>query len=70
MGIAAVTVLVTACAAPGKVGKPRDQMSQREKDSAIAESGLPGAGVVKKALKMSDAEARHQAEIDSASNEN
>lgn len=60
----------SACAAPGKVDKPRDQMTQREKDSAIAVSGLPGSGVVGKAIRMSDQEARHQAQIDSASNEN
>lgn len=70
IGIAAVTVLVTACAAPVKVDKPRDQMSQREKDSAIAASGLPGSGVVKKALRMSDQQAREQAALDSASKEN
>ena len=45
-------------------------MTQREKDSVVAESGLPGAGVVKKALSMSDAEARQQAELDSAAKEN
>jgi hypothetical protein len=61
---------VGACAAPGKVDKPRDQMSQREKDSAIAVSGLPGAGVVGKAIKMADQEAVRQAAFDSASKEN
>ena len=59
-----------ACAAPGKVDKPRAQMTDREKDSAIAVSGLPGSGVVGKAMKMADQEAVRQAAFDSASKEN
>lgn len=70
IGIAAAVLCVTACAAPAKVDKPRDQMSQREKDSVVATSGLPGSGVVKRALSMSDAQARQQAALDSASKEN
>jgi hypothetical protein len=58
------------CAAPAKVDKLRDQMSQREKDSAIAASGLPGSGVVGKAMKMADQESVRQAAFDSASKEN
>ncbi|HZK78685.1 MAG TPA: hypothetical protein VFC35_07245 [Gemmatimonadaceae bacterium] len=68
--IAALLLCVSACAAPAKVDKPRDQMSQREKDSSIAASSLPGSGVVKRALAMSDAQARQQAALDSASEEN
>jgi hypothetical protein len=68
--IAAVALCVSACAAPSKAHRSRAQMTQREKDSVVAESGLPGAGVVKKALSMSDAEARQQAELDSAAKEN
>lgn len=68
--ISALALGASACAAPAKVDKPRDQMTQREKDSAIAASGLPGSGVVAKAIRMSDAEARRQAAFDSASKEN
>lgn len=69
--VIAVAVLVaSACAAPVKVEKPRDEMSQREKDSVLAASGLPGSGVVKKAMAMSDAQARQQAAADSAGREN
>jgi hypothetical protein len=42
-------------------------MTQRERDSTVAESGLPGAGVVKRAMSVSDAGARRAAEYDSAS---
>ena len=68
--IAAVMLCAAACAAPVKVDKPRDEMSQREKDSVLAASSLPGAGVVKKAMAMSDAEAVRQAAADSAGKEN
>ncbi len=68
--LTAAALFVSACAAPVKVDKPRDEMSQREKDSVLAESGLPGAGVVKKAIAMSDEQHRQQAAQDSASKEN
>lgn len=70
LGIAAAVLCVAGCAAPAKVRKPRDQMTQREKDSTVAASALPGSGVVKKAISMADAEARQQAAFDSAAKEN
>lgn len=66
----ATVVCTAACAAPVKVDKPRKEMSQREKDSVLAASSLPGSGVVKKAMAMSDVDTKHRAAIDSASNEN
>jgi hypothetical protein len=68
--VALVALGVTACAAPAKFDKPRDQMSERERDSTIAASGLPGSGVVKKAMAISDAENRHAAVQESASDGN
>ncbi|MEO7368450.1 MAG: hypothetical protein ABIZ36_10860 [Gemmatimonadaceae bacterium] len=68
--IAVAALGASACAAPVKVDKPRDEMSQREKDSVLAASGLPGSGVVKKAMAMSDAQAVQQAAADSAGREN
>ena len=62
--------LLVACAEPAKVEKPRSEMSQREKDSALAASGLPGAGVVKKGLSIADAEAKRQAMFDSVGKDN
>ena len=62
--------LLSACAEQSKVDKPRSRMSQRERDSTIAESGLPGSGVVKKGLSIADAEARRQAMLDSVGKEN
>ena len=62
--------LLTACAEPSKVDKPRSQMTQRERDSTIAASGLPGSGVVKKGLSIADAESKRQAMFDSVGKEN
>lgn len=63
-------LIVAGCAEPPKVDKPRSQMTQREKDSVLAASGLPGAHVVKKGMSMADAEARRAAMYDSAGKEN
>lgn len=66
--IAPLIVALVACISePPKGFKPRDQMSQREKDSVLGESVLPGAPVVRRALSASDAEAGHTALLDSAS---
>jgi hypothetical protein len=55
------------CAEPVNVDKPRSEMSRRERDSTIANSGLYGAGVAKKAMDVADAEARRKAMMDSMS---
>lgn len=68
--LAAIMVIMAACGAPLGDSKPRDQMSQREKDSIVAASHLPGSGVVRKALAVSDAQKRRAAAYDSASDQN
>jgi hypothetical protein len=67
-----IAVLALAsCAKPvPKMEKTRDQMTAREREETIANSGLPGSGVVKKALSISDAENRRLAEMDSVDNGN
>ena len=65
-----VAAAFIACAEPAKVDKPRSQMSQRERDSTIAESGLPGSGVVKKGMHVADIEANRAAMLDSAMSSN
>ena len=69
LAVPAVLALV-ACAEPPPAGKPRSQMTQREKDSVIAASGLPGAGVVKKGMSMADVQAKRAAMLDSVTNGN
>jgi hypothetical protein len=61
----AALLFLIACAEPAKFDKARSQMSQREKDSVIAASGLPGSGVVKKGMHIADIEARRAAMLDS-----
>jgi len=68
--IAVFLTLLAACAEPAKVEKPRSEMTQRERDSTIAVSGLPGAGVVKKGMSIADVETKRQAMFDSAGKEN
>jgi hypothetical protein len=63
---AAAAASLAACAEEPKFTKARSEMTQRERDSTIAASGLPGSGVVRKAITISDAEAKRAAEYDSA----
>ena len=63
-------VPVNSVPQPPKVEKPRSEMSQRERDSTIAASGLPGSGVVKKGMHLADIEARRAAVLDSVSSGN
>ena len=65
--VVASLIVLAACAEPAKVEKPRSQMTQRERDSTIANSRLPGAGVVKKGMNMADAGAKRAAMLDSIS---
>lgn len=56
---------MAACAEEAKFKKARADMTQRERDSTIAASGLPGSGVVKKAMSIADAQADRSAMFDS-----
>lgn len=64
---AAGALALTACAESPKIDKPREEMSQRERDSTVALSRLPGSHVVKQALGASDSEAARVRALDSAS---
>lgn len=67
--LAAFLVLAACSDAPRPV-KARADMSRRERDSVIAESGLPGSGVVKKGMHIADVEARRAAMLDSVTSGN
>jgi len=62
-----LAIAIVACA-DKKSAKTRDQMTQREKDSVLGESGLPGAQGVTKAMKMSDSVAAIRKRQDSLLN--
>ncbi len=60
-------LLLAAC---GGAGAPdtaaRDSLDQRERDSVIGASRLPGAPVVRRGLEVADSAAARAARIDSA----
>ena len=63
----ALTVLAGCSSKPQKAANNRDTMTQRQKDSVLAQSRIPGAAGVGMALKVSDSLKAKQAALDSAS---
>lgn len=59
-------LLVAACAGNDTNANRRDTMTQRQRDSVLAQSGLPGAHGVGKALNAADSAKARQAQLDSA----
>lgn len=59
-------LLVVACASEDTGANRRDTMTQRQRDSVLAQSGLPGAHGVGKALNAADSAKARQAQLDSA----
>lgn len=62
-------VVAIGCAGDAPEADPAtaDTITQRQRDSVIGESGLPGAAGVRGALDASDAAAARAARLDSAS---
>lgn len=58
------TALVATACAPTDTSA-RDSMTQRERDSVLAQSGLPGARGVGKALSAADSVRARNAQLDS-----
>jgi len=61
--IALAATILTACSKSEPA--PQATKTRAQKDSAIANSGLPGAQGVAKAMKAADSAKAHQAAIDS-----
>lgn len=59
-------LLCTACAGNETGGNRRDTMTQRQRDSVLGQSGIPGAGGVTKAMIAADSAKARQARLDSA----
>jgi hypothetical protein len=66
-GLVLLAIVLSACAAPEQAGNNRDTMTQRQKDSVLAQSGLPGARAVGMAQAQADSAKARQAKLDSAS---
>lgn len=62
-----LTLLTLAACSRSTGGNNRDTMTQRQKDSVLGQSGMPGAQGVTRALVASDSVRSHQAQVDSAS---
>ena len=60
-----LSTLMVACVAKSE-GNNRDTMTQRQKDSVLGQSGIPGAQGVTKAQRAADSIKAQQARIDSA----
>jgi hypothetical protein len=67
MVIAAVALGLVACAKDDTDN--RQQLTQREKDSVLAHSQIPGAKAVNKAFNTADSARARQARLDSAQQE-
>ena len=61
---ALLVLLVTSCGAPDSAGES-EQPSQRSRDSAVANSNLPGASGVSGAMAVADSAAARRAREDS-----
>ncbi len=60
-------LLLVGCAAqPRKAALNRDTLTQRQADSIVGASGLPGAKAIPRAQGAADAVEAHNAAIDSA----
>jgi hypothetical protein len=60
-------LIVAGCSKGDDNSDRRSKMTERERDSVLSESGLPGAKVVGRALSASDSELHHTIQLDSAS---
>jgi len=58
-------LLIAAIAGCSVQEPPKKTLSERQRDSLIGESVLPGAGVVKRAMVESDAQTARAAAMDS-----
>lgn len=60
-----VATLVLGCSSTDTPANNRDMMTQRQRDSVLAQSGLPGAQGVGRALSASDSVRARNANLDS-----
>lgn len=61
-----LAAMLAACGTQDKAANNRDTMTQRQRDSVLSQSGLPGAAGVGLATAASDSARARQAQLDSA----
>jgi starvation-inducible outer membrane lipoprotein len=67
LALSSLLILAACSNPPQQAANNRDTMTRRQKDSVLAQSGLPGAKGVGMAQKAADAEKARVAALDSAS---
>lgn len=60
-----LTTLLLGCSSADTPANNRDTMTQRQRDSVLAQSGLPGAQGVGRALSAADSVRARNAQLDS-----
>ena len=60
-----LVLIPVGCARDETAANDRDTMTQRQRDSVLAQSGLPGAAGVRKALSAADSVRARNAQLDS-----
>lgn len=60
-----LAIVLASCSAQETARNDRDTMTQRQKDSVLAQSQLPGAQGVGNAMQVSDSAKARQAQLDS-----
>ena len=58
-------LIVTGCSSNDTAANDRDTMTQRQRDSVLAQSAIPGAAGVGKALSAADSIRARNARLDS-----
>ena len=60
-----IVLIVVGCSSNDTAANDRDTMTQRQRDSVLAQSGIPGAAGVGKALSAADSLRARNARLDS-----
>jgi hypothetical protein len=66
--VTAASVLLLGACGGDKTDENKPQLTEREKDSVLAGSRIPGAKAVGRAMTSADSAAARQARLDSAQN--
>jgi hypothetical protein len=65
--LAAAVLLAAGCGSTQRAENERPELTQRQRDSVLARSGLPGSRTVGMALHQSDRAALRSSDLDSLS---
>lgn len=66
---AACLLALAGCGSPSPQAGTDSTTTQRQRDSAVANSGLPGSQGVGRAMQLQDSQASRNAQLDSVANQ-